>query len=579
MVPSFPFATAMRRAIRQGYGWTGFRSDVSAGLVVGVVAVPLSMALAIAVGAPPQHGLYTAAVAGGLAALAGGSKFQVTGPTAAFIVVLAPITAKYGLSGLLCAGLMAGLILICMALARLGQWIQFIPHPVTTGFTAGIAVVIALLQIKDIFGLRTGPLPSELTERVSMLVQAWHTVSGTEFAVAASTFALLLVCPKIAPRVPAALVALTVVSLGGLALRKMGFAVDTIGTRFTAIVDGVQVAGIPPRPPSFALPWSGPMTVATVRELFPHALTIALLGAIESLLSAVVADGMTGKKHDPDAELMGQGLANVVAPFFGGIAATGALARTATNIRAGAISPIASVIHSAFVFLSIVLFAPLVAHVPMAALAALLLSVAVHMSEARHFVYILRVAPRSDVAVLLTCFTLTVVMDMVVAITVGVVLAALLFMRRMSEFTGVRILGDCDEHDRSLPEGVLLYEISGPMFFGAAQRAISALGAVHDSKRVVVLSLANVGVIDATGFVALESALVALRSRQKFVIISGPLPEPRRMFERAQLEASFDHVLMAASEAEALEVAADLAKLNPQWQKRDAALSTRPPTA
>jgi SulP family sulfate permease len=317
------------------------------------------------------------------------------------------------------------------------------------------------------------------------------------------------------------------------------------------------------------LPWGETLpSLATLRALFPAAFAIAILGAIESLLSAVIADGMTGKRHDPNAELVGLGLGNIVAPFFGGIAATGALARTATNVRAGARSPIAAVTHAAVVLGAIVVLAPLVAYIPMASLAALLLLVAWNMSEVHHFAQIMRVAPKSDVAVLLICFVLTVVFDMVIAVSVGVVLAALLFMNRMATLTHSRIFSADDvESERTIPAAVVLYEIGGPLFFGAVQSAMHALSAIGSDIKVVIIDLSRVPTIDATGIVALESALAELRRGRKFVIIAGPLPEPRRVFDRAKLETNMDHVILNNSLAEALETANDLVVLNPQWKK------------
>jgi SulP family sulfate permease len=308
------------------------------------------------------------------------------------------------------------------------------------------------------------------------------------------------------------------------------------------------------------------MTFTKFRELMSPALAIAMLGAIESLLSAVIADAMTGKKHDPNGELVGLGLGNILSPFFGGIAATGALARTATNIRAGATSPFASVIHSLAVLAMILALAPLVSYVPMAALAALLLVVAYNMSDIRHVVHTLRVAPRSDVAVLLTCFALTVVFDMVVAISVGVVLAALLFMKRMSEFTHSRVLAPTSDTDesRNVPPGVTVYEIAGPLFFGAAERAMGAIQTAGAGARVVVLALGTVPVIDATGLVALESAIERLRVAKKLVVISGPLPEPRSVFDKAHLEVQNEHVYIAETLEKGMKLAAELADKAPE---------------
>jgi sulfate permease, SulP family len=565
----FPIATALRRTLAQGYSLGRLRKDALAGVVVGIVALPLSMALAIAVGVAPQHGLYTAIVAGMVVALTGGSKHQVTGPTAAFVVILAPIVTKYGLSGLLTAGLMAGVLLFAMGAMRLGRLIEFIPHPVTTGFTAGIATVIATLQIKDVFGLPAGKLPDSYVEKIEALWAARGGASLAELGVAAVTLAVLLGWPRIYRAIPAPLVAIALVSIGTTLLARVlpGFQVATIGSRFHSIVDGHEVAGIPQIPPLPALPWgSGGMTLGKARELLSPALAIAMLGAIESLLSAVIADGMTGTKHDPNAELVGLGIGNMVAPFFGGIAATGALARTATNIRAGATSPFAAVIHALAVLVAVLVAAPLVAYVPMAALAALLLLVAWNMSDLRLFAHTVRVAPRSDVAVLLTCFVLTVVFDMVVAIGVGVVLAALLFMKRMSDLTSTRVLAPQEQQDAThlVPKGVTLYEIAGPLFFGAAQRAMSAIQTVGDSSRVVVLALGTVSTIDATGLVALESAIEQLRVAKKLVVIAGPLPEPRRVFEKSNLEVMHDHVFLADTLEQGIQLAKDLIVLSPE---------------
>jgi SulP family sulfate permease len=578
------FATAIRRTLAQGYRASALRADLLAGVVVGIVALPLSMALAISVGVPPHHGLYTAIVAGIVVALTGGSKFQVTGPTAAFVVILAPIASRHGLSGLLTAGLLAGVLLVAMGLARLGRLIQFIPHPVTTGFTAGIATVIATLQLKDAFGLRIAALPETYLEKVLTLFHARGSASLPDVVAAATTAALLVALPRqlpaLARALPPPLIALTLVSLLALLARRLdpGLTIETIGSRFHFIVDGHVVAGIPPIPPKPILPWGqGGLGIGAISSLGSAAFAIAMLGAIESLLSAVIADGMTGKKHDPDAELIGLGLGNIIAPFFGGIAATGALARTATNVRSGARSPFAAVTHAIVVLLSVLLFAPLLAFVPMAALAGLLLVVAWNMSEIRHFMTILRIAPKSDVLVLLTCFVLTVVFDMVVAVSFGIVLASLLFMRRTAELTRSRLFDGLQDSESShdLPAGVALYEVAGPLFFGAAQNAMGALETVGSSSRVVVLALGGVPSIDATGFVALESALVRLRHAKKLVVIAGPLPEPRRIFAKANLPQHHDHIHFAPTLTAALDRARALLQLSPESKGS----SSKPPSS
>jgi sulfate permease, SulP family len=548
-----PIGAAIRKTFAQGYDRSAFQADALAGVVVGIVALPLSMALAIAVGVPPQHGLYTAIVAGAVVALTGGSKFQITGPTAAFVVILAPIASRQGLAGLLTAGLMAGVLLLAMGIARLGRLIQFVPHPVTTGFTAGIATVIATLQIRDIFALPIAQMPETYLEKVRALWNARDAASLPDFVAALVTLSLLLLLPrklpKLATRVPAPLIAVVVVSLVATLTQHLWpvCKVATIGSRFQSVVDGHTIAGIPQVPPLPTLPWgSGGLTLGSINQLASAAFAIAMLGAIESLLSATIADGMTGKKHDPDAELIGLGIGNMLVPFFGGIAATGALARTATNVRAGGRSPIAAVVHSVVVLLAILLFAPLVAYIPMASLAGLLLLVAWNMSEVRHFMNILRIAPKSDVLVLLLCFVLTVVFDMVIAVSVGVVLAALLFMRRTAELTQARILESTGgESEYELVPGVTLYEIAGPLFFGAAQNAMGAIGTVGTDTRVVVLALGRVPSIDATGFVALESAITRLRALKKLVVLAGPLPQPRAVFDRANLPKRHEHVHFA----------------------------------
>jgi len=560
---ALPIASALRRVFARGYGLSDLRADVLAGLVVGVVALPLSMALGIAIGAAPQQGLYTAMVAGAVVAVLGGCKFQVTGPTAAFVVILAPILTRHGLSGLLTAGFMAGVMLVAMGLARLGRLMQFIPHPVTTGFTTGIATVIATLQLSDFFGLRAGPLPEHYVDKLSALWRARGTVNLHELGVASCTLLGLLVLPRLTKRVPAPLLAIGLTSAGVLLLQRVwpDFSVATIGSRFQTDIDGVTVHGIPSTLPSPALPWGSGLSLELVRDLLPAALAIALLGAIESLLSAVIADGMTGTKHDPNAELVGLGIGNMVAPLFGGIAATGALARTATNIRAGARSPLAAVTHALVVFSCVLFFAPWVAHVPMASLAALLLVVAWNMSELHGFIGVIRIAPKSDVLVLSTCYALTVFFDMVVSVSVGVVLAAILFMRRMAELTEARtLLGDSVESPYGeLPEGVLLYEINGPLFFGAAQNAVAALTAARrDEYKVMILHLGKVPVIDSTGLVALDGAIASLMRRRHQVVLAGPLPRPQRVFEKADLAKKHPGLHFTPTLDEALQLAREL---------------------
>ncbi|HEX5716090.1 MAG TPA: C4-dicarboxylic acid transporter DauA [Thermoanaerobaculia bacterium] len=554
-------AVALRTALRRGYGREDLRADLLAGIVVGIVALPLSMALAVASGVAPQHGLYTAIIAGSVIAALGGSTVQVSGPTAAFVVLLAPISAQFGLGGLALASLMAGLILVLMGTLRLGGLIQFVPYPVTTGFTAGIAVVIATLQLKDFLGLTTGPMPETWLERVGVLARALPTVEWDDLAVGAFTLAVLLLWPRVTKKVPAPLVALGIA--GGAAFLAAsllpGFEVATIRSRF---------GSIPQVPPLPVLPWNLPggdgqplgLSFGLLRDLLPSAFAIAMLGAIESLLSAVVADGMTGGSHDPDAELLAQGTGNILSPFFGGIAATGALARTATNIRSGARTPFAGIFHSAFVLLAVLLLASALGYLPMASLAALLLLVAWNMSEVKHFAHALRVAPKSDVAVLLLCFGLTVIFDMVVSVTVGVVLAALLFMRRMAEVSNVRLV---DQHPlvKGLPRDVLVYEVAGPLFFGAAQKAMSALQRVPTGISAVLLDLSAVPVMDATGLVALEGTVERLQKMGIYVILAGVQMQPMRVLAKSGIHKRRDRIAVYGSMERAVAAAREKSRI------------------
>lgn len=537
-----PFASAIRRTFKVHYGLRDLRADVLAGIVVAVVALPLSMALAIASGVPPQHGIYTAIVAGGLTALLGGSSVQVSGPTAAFVVVLAPISAKFGIGGLLLATMMAGGLMLIAGLAKFGRLIEFIPYPVTTGFTSGIAVVIATLQIKDFFGLSIAKMPEHYTDKVQAIIAAAPTIHYADVALGVGTLAVLVLLPKVTKIIPSPLVALP---LAGVVAWCFGLDVATINTRFSYVMDGITRHGIPQLPPMPMLPWTlaGPdgqplaISLELLRSLGGSAFAIAMLGAIESLLSAVVSDGMTGVRHDPDAELIGQGVGNIVAPFFGGFAATGAIARTATNIRCGARSPIAAISHSLFILVTVLAIAPLLGYLPMASMAALLLVVAWNMSEVKHFVHVLRTGPRGDVFVLLACFLLTVIFDMVVSVSVGVVLAAMLFMRRMADVSSVTLVGAESGGDEiHLPSSALVYKIGGPLFFGAAQKAMSSLRTIEGGVSTVILDLTAVPIIDATGLVNLESSIERLRKSGIHVILAGVQTQPIRAIAKAGWE-------------------------------------------
>jgi len=525
--------SALTRSIRNKPTRQEIQANVFAGLTVGVIALPLSMGLAIASGVPPQHGLYTAIIAGIVIALTGGSKVNISGPTAAFVVILLPIVQQYGLGGLLCSGFMAGCILVGMGLLRLGGVIQIMPYPVTVGFTAGIGVVIATLQLKDFLGLEIAGQGHNYVENVWTLAQALPTMQWQEALIGAITLLTILGWMRLRTRFPFHLAGILAGSLCAYAASQLvdGFEVATIGSRFHYTLNGMAGSGIPPVLPSFALPWSLPggdgapigLSFELVRNLAGPSFAIAVLAALESLLCAVVADGMSGKKHEPNDELIGQGLGNMVVPFFGGIPATAAIARTAANVRAGATIPLSSVVHAFFILAGILVLAPLLAYVPMAAIAALLLVVAWNMSEAKHFVRIIRVAPGRDVFTLLNCFGLTVLIDMQVAIAVGMGLAAVLFVRRSIELTGVELVEhSMNSHPRSreLPASVLFYDIDGAMFFGTAQKALRALTSTPGDVRVVILEMSDVNMIDMTGLVALESIVDELKRRGIRIIIN-----------------------------------------------------------
>ncbi|MVW76547.1 C4-dicarboxylic acid transporter DauA [Pseudomonas xionganensis] len=544
-MPLPPLFAAWRQSLRAGFTWQRLRGDLTAGLTVGIIAIPLAMALAIAVGVAPQHGLYTVLVAGSLIALCGGSRFNVSGPTAAFVVILLPITQQFGLGGLLLCTLLAGLILICLGLMRAGRLIEFVPYPVTLGFTAGIGIVIATLQLKDLLGLSLSSQPAHYLQHWSALWQALPSLQPGDCLVALVCLAVLLIWPRWVPKVPGHLAALAVGALLALLLEAGGVPVATLGERFSYSLDGIEHPGIPPFLPSPLLPWQLPgpdgqpllLSFELLRQLLAPAFAIAMLGAIESLLCAVVADGMTGSKHDPNAELLGQGIGNLLAPFFAGITATAAIARTAANVRAGAFSPLAAIIHAGVVLIAILFLAPLFSYLPMAALAALLLMVAWNMSEVRHVGHTLRIAPRSDVLVLLTCLVLTVLFDMVLAVGVGLLLAAGLFIKRMSDLTDTEPLTKgFHQALADLPEHVLAYAIRGPLFFGAAEKALSVLRRFTPGVRVVIVDISAVPLLDMTALAALDNVLRDYREQGVGLILSGPTPQVRLQLRRAGIQ-------------------------------------------
>ncbi|MFV7784976.1 C4-dicarboxylic acid transporter DauA [Shewanella marisflavi] len=534
--------SAVRKSISAKPSLQEIQTNILAGLTVGVIALPLSMALAIASGVPPQHGLYTAMIAGIVIAICGGSKVNISGPTAAFVVILLPIVQQYGLGGLLLSGVMAGVILLLMGLGKLGRLIEIVPYPVTVGFTAGIGVVIATFQIKDFFGLEVAAGGEHYLEKLSYIAQALGSIAWQETLIGALTLAVLLTWPRLKSKVPAHLAALLVGALIAwvMTLSVEGFSVATIGSRFHYELDGVLGSGIPPIMPSFDWPWNLPgadgqpigISFELVRELLPSAITIAILGALESLLCAVVADGMSGKKHNPNDELIGQGLGNMLVPLFGGIPATAAIARTAANVKAGGSMPLASVVHGLFILAGILLLAPLLSYIPMASMAALLLVVAWNMSEAKHFVRTLKVAPRDDVLILVLCFALTVLFDMTIAVAVGMGLAAMLFIRRSISLTDTRAI-ETNHQAYKVPEGVVVYDINGPLFFGSAHKALKTIALVRPDVRVVVLDMSEVTLLDMSAIVAMESIAKELAAKQVGLIINNLQPRMLLKLRRA----------------------------------------------
>ncbi|WP_228137773.1 C4-dicarboxylic acid transporter DauA [Aliarcobacter skirrowii] len=513
------------------------RSNIFSGLTVGIIALPLSMALAIATGVPPELGLYTAIIAGVLATVFGSSKVNISGPTAAFIVILIPIVQEFGISGLLLCGLMSGVILILIGLFKLGNLIELVPYPVTVGFTSGIAVVIATFQIKDFFGLTIDNFTGSYIDKLLLLFNSFSTFNIYEFLTAFTTLLILIYWRKTKSKIPAALIALGFITLVVAYVNyKFGLNISTIHSTFSYSVGNLQGSGIPPVPLQFTLPWGfltpHEINLDLIKALLPHAIAIAILGALESLLCAVISDGMTGNKTDPNKELIGQGITNMVVPFFGGIPATAAIARTVANINSGGTTKLSSIVHSLFILVSILFIAPYISYLPMAGLSALLLMVAWNMSEVKHFINILKTAPKDDIYVLLACFSLTVLIDMQVAVAVGIGLASVLFIKRTIDLYSIELVSEDLSLHPNLPKDVLIYDINGPMFFGAAQKAMKILLNSSDKRDIVILNMKNVSLIDMTAMVALKSIIDSFETKNKKLILSGLNSRVQRKIER-----------------------------------------------
>jgi SulP family sulfate permease len=497
--------------------------DATAGVIVGIVALPLAIAFAIASGVTPGRGLWTAIVAGFLISALGGSRVQIGGPTGAFVVIVYGIVQKYGIDGLTVATLFAGVLLVIMGIARFGSAIKFIPQPVITGFTSGIAIIIFSSEVKDLFGLRMGALPADFLPKWGAMLAHADAFTPTALAVSGATLAILILWPRISHRIPGPFVALIVSTV---AVHMMHLPVETIGTRFGALN------------PSMPHPQLPHLSLTQITALVGPAFTIAMLAAIESLLSAVVADGMIGGRHRSNMELVAQGVANIASPLFGGIPATGAIARTATNVKNGGRTPVAGMTHAATLLLITVCFGRFAGLIPMAALAAILAIVAYHMSEWRTFVAELR-APKSDVAVLLTTFGLTVLVDLTVAIAVGMILAAFLFIRRMATVTSVNLfVGGVDTDDDlaidpaepwrlHVPRGTSVFEIKGPLFFGAVETFRETLDHLNEHPRLLIIRMRDVHAVDATGIHALRDVIRRSTRSGSRVLLSEVQPQPR----------------------------------------------------
>ncbi len=510
----------------KGYTGRDFVSDLIAGITVGFVALPLAIAFGIASGVTPQAGLFTAIVAGFLISALGGSRTQIGGPTGAFVVIVSSIVARFGTSGLLMVTLMAGGLLVVMGLSGLGSAVKYLPRPVTIGFTNGIALLIASTQVKDFLGITTPSMPGEFLARMQTLLAHVDTLQPAAFLLAAGSLLVIMATTRYCKKIPGSLVALLA---GSLCVALTHLPVETIGSRFGALPAGLPAFSIPEFRSDLIIP------------LLPSAFTVALLAAVESLLSAVVADNMTGHKHNSNVELTAQGIANLATPFFGGIPATGAIARTATNIRSGARTPVAGVVHALVLLVILLVAAPLAAHIPLATLAAILLVVAYNMGEWREVGSILRLS-KADIVVWIATFLLTVLADLTIAVEIGIALAALLYIHRVSQTTTVarvtaEYINDGRAHilqDKQIPAYVSILRIHGPFLFGATEKLIEETGDLARLAPVVVLRLRNMTAIDATGLHALETFAHRLHGVGKTLVLCGAREQPARLFEQSE---------------------------------------------
>ena len=546
------FLPKLLTVLREGYSRKDLSRDVLAGIIVGIVALPLAIAFAIASGVKPEQGLFTAVIAGFLISSLGGSRVQIGGPTGAFIILVYGIVAKYGYEGLAVATMLAGVLLVIMGITKLGAVIKYIPYPVTVGFTGGIAVIIGIGQIRDLFGLSVTGVPAEVWGKIGAFAAAADTVNPWALVTGLATIGIIVYWPRVSRTVPGPIVALILTTLAAYLFH---LPVETIGSRFGSVPSSLPAPHFP------AVDWS------TVSELFSPALSIALLAGIESLLSAVVADGMTGYRHRSNMELIAQGVANIASPIFGGIPATGAIARTATNVKSGGRTPVAGIVHAVTLLIILMTAGPLAELIPMATLAGILIVVAFRMGEWHLFMRIMR-STRSDLLVLLTAFFLTIVFDLAIAIQVSVVMAALLFMKRMADVTQVRTLLDLQNEDdrdeglangQTIPKDVVVFEINGPFFFGAAHKFKSTYAGIGDAPRAFIIRMRRVLSLDATGLQALEDFIVKAQSEGSTVLLSGVHAQPLVVMERSGLMDLVGEDHMFGSFDDALTFAADQA--------------------
>ncbi len=515
--------------LKNGISKQQLQKDIIAGIIVGIVALPLAIAFAIASGVSPEKGLITAVIGGLLISVLGGSRVQIGGPTGAFIVIVYAVVQEFGIDGLIIATFMAGILLVGMGLARLGSLLKFIPYPLIVGFTSGIAVIIFSSQIKDFFGLQIDSVPADFIEKWKVYATNFHSINWAAVAIAVSTIIISLQFGKISKKIPGSIVAIL---LSTVLVYFFNIPVDTIESSFGDIPSKISMPAFPN------------IDFATVQKLIQPAFAIALLGGIESLLSAVVSDGMIGGRHRSNVELIGQGVANCFSAMFGGIPATGAIARTATNVKNGGRTPIAGITHALVLLIIMLVLSPLAKLIPMACLAGILIVVAYHMSEWRQFKSQLK-GNRADAMILLTTFFLTVIFDLVIAIEVGIVLSAFILMKRMSDTTKVQLFTKEEEEnlfeeEKTLPEGATMYEIHGALFFGAAQAFQDTINRLPDRRKVLILRMRNVLFIDATGIYRLKEMITKFKDQGRVIILSGVSPEVENELEKGEIYSVID---------------------------------------